>query len=372
MPPIEAVEPVQPTPVDQPVPADLAPAETPPAPEPELTDPDLIELREAEAAAEAERTATATPTDGNQANGAAPTATPAEPTPAPPKPRGQPGMVPPARFNEVNARASKAEQEAAYWRGVAEARGGLPASATAPGAATAAPATPEQKLTEIRTAVDALAKKFDDGEMGMADFNKQVRDLTDKEHAVREELLLAKVRPSAPASHKGDLTLEAMTVKLEEEHPWVRPFGELVTDAEWNFVQELAKQNLIDRGIDPANGSIGTYELRRELAELATKLGPVMVGERAKAKGVAVPGLQAPAAAAPAPQARPALSAVAQARAVKLALQAEAPPNLSAITGTTGSVGISDAAIEQLTEEQFLALPASTQKAILSRSSSAP
>jgi hypothetical protein len=370
----EAIAPAQPTPEDQVTPVTTAPAETPVAAEPEITDPLLIELREAEAAAQAEEAARAAPAEETQVAGTAPTATPTEPPPAPaPKPRGQPGMVPPARFNEVNARAAKAEQDAAYWRGVAEARGGLPLTAGNPGTATAAPApTPEQRLTEIHTAIDVLAKKFDDGDITMADFKRQERELTNKEHAVREELTLAKVKPSDAPRASEELYLDTLTANIEEANPWVGVFDQVATKAEWDSMTHMAKGNLVDRGIDPTKGTLGSYELRKEMASLITKLAPALIAERATAKGITLPGQQPPAApAATTPQARPALSPVAQARAAKLAQRADAPPNLGAISGTTQTVGVSDAAIEQMSEDEFLALPASTQKAILSRTSSA-
>lgn len=347
-----------------PAPIDAQPPAAPAAePAPAPVDVDDIELQEALAAVKAEETSSAQPQQPE-------TPAPAAPQPAAPQaqqPAGeQPAapMIPKARFDEVNSRAAKAAEEAAYWRGVAEARaqaqtapqGGQPAPA-AP-----APPTPEQRLADIATATEALAKRFDDGEITMTDFKREERKLADQEQAIREEILLKKVQPAAPAQNGGDqeLYLETLTAQLETQHPWVGVFDQVGTQSDWAFLKNRAIENLVERGIDPSKGAVGKYELRKEMAQLADAYGPALVGDRARAKGIALPNAQASQAQQPSPQPqRPALSPQAQARAAALEKAAGAPPDITALNGHSGDSGgiPSEASLEAMSDEAITALP---------------
>lgn len=361
------------TPVDQPAQV-TAPAETPPAPEPELTDPDLIELREAEAAAKVEEAA-AQATGTEQASGT-PAPAPVSATPTgqqqpPAAPAARVPVVPKPRFDQVLKERDEAREQAAYHRGIAEARApaGQPASAQQQPTAQ----SPEQRLAGIATEVDALAKKFDDGEITMADFKKQERALTTREQAIREEALLAKVPQSKASGGDNALYLEDLTTKIIDQHPWVGVFDQVGSKSDWAYLEATARERLAERGTELAPGALGSATLRREMAAVADELGPVLLTARAQAQGLSLPGQTAP---QPAPQPQPPakapLSSTAQNRLDKLVQQGSAPPNLSAMSGANGPAGITDAAIEAMTEDQFLALPAATQARILSRTSSAP
>lgn len=326
-------------------------------------DIDARELREAEEAAKAEETASPTPGE-TPAPGATPAAQPAAAAPAP---ADQP-MIPKPRFDEAVA---KAKEEAAYWKGLAEGRQ-QPGAAPAPGAQPAAAApTIEERRATIRTQRQALAKKFDDGEITMADLEVQRDKLTDQEDAIREEALLAKVKPAAaPAAANDDLALDRATGELEEAHPWVGIFDQVATPSEWGFLKSRAIENLTARGVDPTKGNIGKYELRAEMAALSGEIGPALLASRATAKGITLPGQQQPAPGQP-PAAQPAkpLSEAASARSAKLAMAAGAPPNLAAMSGVTGSAPgqVSEAAIENMTEDEIGNLPKAVQDKLLAQ-----
>jgi hypothetical protein len=351
-------EPAQPNPVD--------PATLPPS-----TDPDEIELREAQAAAKTEDAA-------GQAKPADQVTTPApdKPADAPqPQPSGQPEMVPHARFHEVNLAKGKAEQDAAYWRGVAEARAQqAPAAGGQPPVPQPQQQTPEAKLAEIGTAIDALAKKFDDGEITMADFKKQERELTNKEAVLREEAVLAKVKlaSAATAPQSDELYLETLTVELEKAHPWITVADKVGNAADWKALNELAYQRCVENGKDPTKGTFGKYEIRKAAAEIADEIGPSWFGPRATKAGIPLPG-QSPGQAGgsppqPQPQpGKPALSPAAQQRQTKLEQAAGAPPNLSSMTGAVGpNAGApSDSALEAMTDDEIAALPAATRNKLL-------
>ena len=267
----------------------------------------------------------------------------------------EPVFIPKARFDEVASQRDKHAQGEAYWRGVAEARG-QPNGQAPP--QQSQPPTPEARLSTIQAQQDALAKRFDDGEITFSDLTRERRAIDNQEHAIREEILVGKVKPAQqnqPANQGNDeLYLNSLTAQLEQEHPWVEVFDKVGTNIDWKFLTDTATQNLIDRGVDPTKGSNGKYELRKEVAILADQYGPSMVAQKAKAKGVAIPAGQAPQ--------RP----MAQARAAKLAIAADQPPNLNRMTGTQGDAGLpSDSQIESMGEDQFDAMPEAQRHRLL-------
>lgn len=318
---------------------------------PEFVDMDDAELQQAVAAAQAEEAASpqaAAGTDAQpqQAKPAAPQGT--EPQPAP-------IMIPKVRLDEALAAKQKAEQEAAYYRGQAEAR------ATAPppqGGQPQAPQPPqltaEQRLTQIAAANEQLAKQFDDGEITMAEYKRQERTLAQQENQIRDQQLLAKV-PQAPKSGTDELYLETLTAQLEEKHPWVPIFDQAASEADWKYVKDRATENLVARGIDPRNGALGVYELRKEMSALCDALGPTLVGARAQARGLVLPGTQQR---QQQPPQTPQLSPAAQARQAALAKAAGAPPDIHSMVGHTGPADGSptDASILAMDEDAIGAL----------------
>jgi hypothetical protein len=284
-------------------------------------------------------------------------------------------MIPKAAFDErlgkERERTAEAERAAAYWKGIADAR-----NQAAPAAQQQQPAqyTPEQKLVAIGAAIDELAKKFDDGEITMADFKKEERRLSDLGHGIREEAWLAKVPRSAPPSEA--LYLDSVTAELETSHPWVIVADQVAEFekaqgspgrgvADWNYVKNLAIDSCLARGIDPTKGDLGSFQLRKEMAELWDELGPSLVGARAAKYGISLPVQQQQ------QQQQPTgprgLSAEAQARKAALAKSSNAPPNLAAMAGNAGDgSGVpSDASIEAMDEDTIGNLPDSVRRKLL-------
>jgi hypothetical protein len=345
--------------------------------EPAEVDIDEQAIIDATKAAEAEEAAAAAAANGT-------TVEPGKETPAVAKPGeqqqdqnvGDGVMIPKARFDEVNGRVSKAETDAAYWRGVAEARGQAQPAAKPgeQGAQQQQIPTADQRLTAIQAQQDILAKKFDDGEITYSDLVKQQRTLANQEQSIREEVLLAKVKPAetGKASDGNDLYLDTVTAQLETEHPWVEVFEAVGTKTQWDSLRNEAFDNLIERKIDPTTPT-GKYELRKEVATLMDQRGPSMLTEKAKAKGIAIPGQQTPAAqqqqlgadgkpVVPAAKKSP----LAQVREAKLNLQENAPPNVTSMSGTAVNAnGMTDAQIEAMGEDQYDALSETQRNSLL-------
>jgi hypothetical protein len=354
--------------------AALAAGQQPPKePEPTVIDQDEQDVLDAKAAVEAEKAAVGK----DDVAIVEPEKTPGQQQPdatkdqvQQPAAAGEQHMIPKARLDEALAKASQAESERAYWKGVADARAqGQPQPQPGqqqPGAQQQQQPTADQRLSTIQAEQDALATKYDNGEISYSDLTKQQRDLSNKEFAIREELLVAKVGPAQKPAEQGtdQLYLDTLTAQLEQEHPWVGVFDAVGTDNDWNYLKGHAVENLVARGIDPTKGSIGRYELRKEVATLADQLGPGLVADRAKAKGIAIPG-QTP---SPGGQQQPnKLSPQAQAREAKLGKAADAPPNLNAMGGlAVDGAGIpSDARLEAMDDEEIGNLPDATRKRLL-------
>lgn len=321
---------------------------------PQVVDVDDADLNAALAEAQAEETGAT-----SQTNGEAP-APAAQQQPATREQPAQTPMIPKQRFDEALGRAEKAERDAAYLRGQLDAR-------TAPAPAAAAqqilPPTPDQQLAAIGTATEDLAKRFDDGEITMAEFKREERVLQQRENTIRDA---TRVQPAAAAPAEGELYLETLTAQLEQQHPWVMVFDQVASQSDWDFLKNRARDNLIERGVDVSKKSaVATFELRKEVSRLADELGPSLVGERAKAKGIQLPGTQASQQQQQPPKTT--LSPAAQARQAALAKAAGAPPDVTAMNGYTGAEGglPTDANLEAMNEEDIAKLPTAVRNKLL-------
>lgn len=339
-----------------------------------FVDPDDAELEEAKTAAQAEEAAG----QGENQDGAATGADPQQQQTTEPKGETQQGqqpepvMIPKARFDEVLQRATTAEHAAAYYRGMAEARAqGQPQGQ--PQQAQTQPqqqATPEQRLADIQTQVDVLAKKFDDGEITFSELKRQERDLANQEQGIREELLLAKVSPQQAPQTQESLALAAHTDTLLEQHPWVQVYDQLGTDAEWAFLRDQAAQTLAAQGMQPSRGEHYRAALQSEVAQLMDRYGPVMLAERAQARGISIPQGQTaqPSQAQGQQQQQPTqrqMSPTAQQRQGKLAMMEAAPPNINALTGARDEAMPTESRIETMSDEDYDALPPATRDRLL-------
>lgn len=372
-------DPAQPAPTDQPTlvapaaadaPAQSTDASVAAAAERMAADPDLIELSEAIKAVKVEEAAKPADPATDPAQSAQPAATPsATDAPADPAAKQQqqaaaPPMIPKPRFDEVNQRATKAEQDAAYWRGVAEARGQQQPQPGQQQTQQTQQPKPEDRLAEIHSKQDAIATQFDNGELTLAEVTKQQRELTKAETAIREELLLAKVpKPTAAQPSTNELYLDTLTANIEVEHPMVLAFDKVANDGEWGFVKSRAIEQLVARGIDPTKGDIGKYNLRKEMAVVIDDLGPALIGERAKAAGIELPTVKST---TQGQQQQQPANGDPKSRAAKLALAAASPPNLSTARASGEDPSApSDSRIETMSDDEIAALPAAVRSKFL-------
>jgi hypothetical protein len=361
-------------------------------PQPADDDPDAAELRDAQAAAKAEEAGGEGEGEAGATNGQQPpphTGEGTKPGTAPaagqqPAQQGQQPtdqvMIPKPRVDALAKRAYTAEQRVAYLEGMIAARqpAGQAGQEGAPqhGQQQPAPPTIEQRLATVQQKQDALAQKFDEGEISMKDYVAQSRTLENEVETIREERLTEKLKPAtAPAPASGSLEslrLDELTTQIEQAHPWTVTLTEYAdktgSEAEWRYLTQLAVDNLKSRGVDPKNGELGKFQLRKEIAELATKYGPSLVGDKLAALGIASPGQQQPSQGQQQQQQQqpPDLSKTAAARTAKLALANAAPPDLTRLPGQGDDPTMpTDARIEAMSDEEIAALPAPVRNRIL-------
>jgi hypothetical protein len=337
---------------------------------PQPVDADDAELTQAVAEAKAEEAAGS----GDGQTGNAPQQDPAQTGNAPPAaaaPNGQnppapaapaPVMIPKARLDETLQALDKTRLENARLQGMLEARSQPAPGQPAPGQPAPQPQpTPQQRLEALHAAQDALAAKADNGEITLAEWTKQQRALNNEEATIREGLLAARLAPAAAAPQGQDeLYLETLTAQLENQHPWVQVFEKVGTDADWDYLKNTAAQNLADRGVTlDLKKTIDRYELRKEISAVADALGPALVGQRATAKGIALPGQPQQQPQPKTPGGAPPLTPAAQARLNDLQKRSAAPPDITTLTGHTGDPGglPTEAAVELMTDDDFDKLP---------------
>jgi hypothetical protein len=256
--------------------------------------------------------------------------------------------IPKARLDEEIKKSSSAAHEAAYWKGIADAREvmlkqgkGGDSEAT-----QQVVETPEQKIAKFDDGIVELAKKYDDGEITMAEFKKQERDF---QKQIREVEMSAVKQPPAPQPVKtgNDLYMQEKAQQIVTEHPYL----ELMSEGDRLFLGEKAEAELIAEGArlqigDPAS----ILAVQKRMGELSDRLGSALTGKQLPQKTVTQPLKKA------------GVSENAAARQVKLEMKNTQPPPTHSL-GNPGSVKeYTEADIEKMSDDDIARLPASVRE----------
>jgi hypothetical protein len=271
-------------------------------------------------------------------------------------------MIPKARFDEVRSRAETAEQKAAYWRGVAEARAADHPPANAGGQDQSQDQgrqqqiTFEQQIAELAAQEDAIAERFDNGEIDAKTMNAELRTVRQQEAALREANLHEQIRQAVPKAP----TVDDVKAQIESEQQAValyqaNPLAGLVFPENGSAQAQAEIQ-------DPAYREI--MDTRRELVKVEARQAllrdhPGIQGPQADvlfreylahtANAYAATWFPNEAAKVAAPAAKPGLSPTAQARLDKMSVAAAQPPN-------PANLGTSQGVADQWTPERYAAL----------------
>lgn len=330
-------------------------------------DPDAVALAEAKKEADAlERGEQApsgpAPTDPTgKTPAAAPQAAPkGTPAAAPP---AQPVTIPKARFDEVIADRTQlaedlelAQQQLAYMQGVLEANkiklpsGDQPTAEPGQGGGTAPtgpqPADLQTKLDELFARREQIESDYEDtkidGKTRVKQLNEIDREVTRIQtdiarHAAAEQAaaIVGSVAQVPQGSAMDTLIEDRQAAVLEDQFPVLKQLSQGHLD----FLSDMAHREAAALGNPYKGGTLDNLRLRQEVAKLATFYAPRW-------------GIEVQPAATPAPNGGgqtppvPKLSRQAQARADKLALADQLPPNTSQVgsRGETTQVTADDIA----------------------------
>lgn len=346
--------------------------------EPDAPPPfDFFDAELAELKAEAEREQTGAPaptaTEGVPAGG--------QPAPAaatPPPQAAPPIMVPIERLNEAVGKGRAYQDQVAYLQGQIDAlTRGQPS--TDPGTAqpdqpaqTTAPTTLEQQIEHLTQRRLASAEKYDRGDITFLDHQKEAA-------SIDADVLRIAAAAAQPAQRQmsGPQMVEELAVEqVQREFEAFSPWGYVYNDKQFAVVLGKADVSLEARGWTPQMPGYAAERLK-VAAYFAEKDGPDTFGityEQADAyarqhavagvyKGRRAPAAGGSPAGGPAPTAKP-MSPQAQARAGKLDLAARMPPDFSGAT-TTPAAPLSEADINNMTDDQVAALPKEVRLRVL-------
>lgn len=264
---------------------------------------------------------------------------------------GEQPRIPKPRFDEVNE-ALKAEREARLkaearlemLQEQAKARPEQRQEKPEPQAPTI-----EQEIAHARQELEALASKWDDGDITGADFARQQMGINDRIIELRERQMMERVEARARSAEekitKAQETqrLDALEAELRQQYPVMEKIG---GEALAPFLH-IASQQMVAEGKQPL-----TRETERETWSRALDLATTVYGGEAPAPDPAKSTHQAKPAAK-----KPADNKVTQ-------LRAKLPPNLSQIPGDQGDEAgeVSEERIEGMSFEEIVrTLPASAR-----------
>lgn len=296
----------------------------------------------------------------------------------------EPPPVPYGRFAEVNRKARDLELENARLRGLAE--GVRTAGPRQPAQEAPPEPTPEQKRAAVETEwdqqIEALAKRYDDGEISLADHGKALRRMNAEyqgkvDAAVRQPDTQQPSREPDPEALERDINddsgVRRATAHLADDNPWLRqptpglrralqedlaaiqPRGE-------GWARHIAAQ--AGHNYDRLGVRSQTVFLRIGMVAAAKEAG--LDQQYSRTIPQAAPAA-AETPAKPQPGSRPNPGALTpEQRRAKAGLARSHPPDLTQAGSPAGtSQAVTDADIEGMTDEEIAALPEATRKKLM-------
>ena len=334
-----------------------------PANQPDPTDIDAADLAAALAAAEAEERAAQEQHEAPIGSQATPQGEDEAETETSQPTAQAPGAVPYERFAKVNADLRAAKDEAEYHKGRAEA---LETVVKGTGSANQQPnpsqATPQSAPTpatdpikQIRESITAEAKRYDQGEITLAEYEAFRMEREDQIQAIHLQRVEEKaIRQAAQPSMADEAMLAAHAQQLDQQYPYLQAMSQ-----EQLFkLRDMAIFQAQQEGRPFGGSANDTRMLREAVAQLSVGFGPAWgVQLPASSETNTQPNRGAPG--------KPAMSEAAAARLRKHEMAADMPPDTNSM-GTAGNGEVfTDQRIASMTDEEIMALPASVRNRLL-------
>jgi len=295
----------------------------------EPSDPYEAELAAAEAALKAETKPETKPVEGEAQGEAKPGEQKA------PEKRDEPKVPVSAVYKERKLRQA-AEMRAAQLEGQVEVLSSMarPGEQPADAGRQAEPEQPDDPLEGLYAQQEALAEKFDKGEISAVEWKREERKLSDSIDQIKESRRNEDVV-------RNDQSLEEHVVQLVNKYPVLNK----LTESQTQSLATLAYEEARAEGKPIRAGVEGTKQLRERIAKIATRL----YGETPKTPESGQP-----------PEKAAGLSDTAAARDAKLKLAETMPPDVSKMGSAASGVTPSDAEImakmDGMTDDEALAM----------------
>lgn len=279
----------------------------------------------------------------------------AEPEPAKDVAKAAPVMIPKARLDEVIGERDRLKEALNYTQGIAAVQGemlkggaGKPADVTGEQKGQAAAATEPLDHVGLIAKAEAdkleAAREYEDGEIGLVDFEKQRIDLDRVIRAEEEKRTAALFEGAKQAANEAvyanaiQAKIETEAARIQEQHPYIAEidnFPPTIRDGVWAGITKEAAASLASRGINPADGTAATkMALIQEKAALTNKYGPQLTGKKFDSQATTQP------------------STTAKDRAAKLDLSQQQPPDATG-TGVASKADLTSFDIENMSQDQI-------------------
>ena len=269
---------------------------------------------------------------------------------------GDSHMIPKGRLDKALQGKQDAEKAAAYWKGVADSKtatheGNQDGTQDTP---QETEPTPDEIIARAEEQLLQVADDYESGDLSERERTQKQIELNREIQDAREQKVLAIKTGDAggDGGNSESLYLDELTSEIEAAHPFVH---EIKDQSRWDFLQSEAISLLRAEGVAIAPGDRGTITLRRKMAELTDKYGPLWTGKTREELAAGKDTDTSPATGNDGGNAE--LSPAAKDRLAKLNAADKHPPDTSSLGAAGDSDEISEAQLNAMSDDEIAALP---------------
>jgi hypothetical protein len=281
--------------------------------------------------------------------------------------KGDGVMIPKPRFDEVLKKSSELQAQVDYLNGVTVTQQQMlqqsqRSQQTLPNAQgeqqqnanVQPPKDLNAQITELEDKKLELAEKYDEGEMSTKDYEAEniKIDREIRNRVIEQSTHVAEsAKQQAQAASQQQImqqTLNNTAAQLMENHPYVKEIDSLPnSDGAWEYIASIARTNLMQRGINPQDGSVQSQlAFMQEKAALTDQHGAYLTGKQlANQNG------------SNQESGKGGLTEKQQQRLDKVNLSQQQPPSASGVTNGEQQQVIDENRINEMSMDDIAALP---------------